>query len=65
MGRLTIGEMLLANLREQTSEENERYLPKEVALRKLIELYGQNFGMDSNAWEQWLKENTNEIINPL
>ena len=46
----------LYNLRQLLPEQSVYFLPLEVALRRLREETGQDFGYDDARWEQWGRE---------
>jgi hypothetical protein len=50
------------NLRGEISEGRRReYLPPERALELLRQWTGQDFGLDADRWESWLRANVAEF----
>ena len=53
------------NLRGEIPEHRGReYLPRERALELLRRWTGQDFGLDGDRWESWLRANVEEFRNP-
>ena len=61
MSRITPFRRLLMNLRGELPEGRFEFLPPEQALEELRSSTGQDFGMDADAWEAWLRANTKEL----
>ena len=50
-------ERLLKNLNEEIPPYARReYLTREVAYEKLKAMTGQDFGLDAERWEEWVRE---------
>ena len=50
------------NLRGEIPENHRReYLPRERALELLRQWTGQDFGLDADRWEDWLRANVEEF----
>lgn len=56
MSRLKPVEIYLLNLAGLISEEAMIYLDKEVSLRFLKEMTGEDFGYDVEKWRCWFAE---------
>jgi hypothetical protein len=64
MSQLTPYRGLLMNLRGEIPENRRReYLPRERALELLRQWTGQDFGLDADRWESWLRANVEEFRN--
>ena len=61
---MTNAEMLLANIQGQISPDSSLFLHREEAARRLVDEYSVDFKDDITAWVRWLRENTDEIIDP-
>jgi len=46
--------LLLANLAEQIDVDTLDYLPKDEALKRLIDTASEDFGCDLKKWKEWL-----------
>lgn len=57
MSRLTLEEILIANLNEKLHQGTMPYMTKESAYQALKKWTGQDFGYDSTKWEEWINEN--------
>lgn len=64
MPRLGPIELLIANLRQDFPEGAIGYIPQEQAHRELVELAGQDFGMDPRKWQAWLHSRKKEAGRP-
>jgi hypothetical protein len=62
MSRITPFRGLLMNLHGEIPQSRRRaFLPPDQALALLRQWTGQDFGMDVDAWEAWLRANTAEL----
>ena len=61
MSRITPFRRLLMNLRGKIRDGRLEFLSPEQALEELRASTGQDFGMDTDAWEAWLRVNTKEL----
>lgn len=50
-------ELALANLKGEISEDERGFMPKCHAYAWLKELSGKDFGLDVEAWAEWVREN--------
>ncbi len=62
MSLLTPCQRLLLNLGQKISSNSRAYLKKEEAYEELKKYSGKDFGYDYKKWEEWIKENTDELI---
>jgi hypothetical protein len=46
--------VILANLAGYIDSDRMDYLPKEVALKRLVEIAGKDFGYNIQRWNEWL-----------
>lgn len=66
MSRLTPYRGLLMNLRGEIPQERARqYLPPERAAELLRQKTSQDFGLDADRWEAWLRANVAEYRDEL
>lgn len=61
MSQLDLIAGLIKNLEKKIPEGRREFLSPEIALKKLIEISGKDFGYDSFLWKEWFKKHKKEI----